>query len=58
MLARAEAKARAMEAEVTRKLEEQKAAALSSWRRPGPPAKEPEKKEPWRPSECSLLYTS
>ncbi|CAH0758473.1 unnamed protein product [Diatraea saccharalis] len=41
-LARVEAKARAKEAEVQRKLEEQKAAAMSSWRRGG------EKDDAWR----------
>ncbi|XP_028173592.1 eukaryotic translation initiation factor 3 subunit A-like isoform X4 [Ostrinia furnacalis] len=66
MLSRQEAKARAKEADVQRKLEEQKAATMSSWRRGGAPeskedagggwrsktdSKAPEKKpEPWRPS--------
>jgi hypothetical protein len=65
MLARVEAKARAKEAEVQRKLEEQKAAALASWRRgqerddawrPAPkPDRPPDAKpEPWR----SSAYTS
>ncbi|CAH2229456.1 jg20844 [Pararge aegeria aegeria] len=54
MLARAEARARALEAEVPRKIDDPKSSSLSSWRRgkedkpPAAPAKEPEKKEPWR----------
>lgn len=65
MLARVEAKARAKEAEVQRRLEEQKSTSLSSWRRgdpprPGekaaPPAEKGAKPDVWRGSE--LIYTN
>ncbi|XP_050667768.1 eukaryotic translation initiation factor 3 subunit A-like isoform X2 [Leptidea sinapis] len=50
MLARVQAKARAKEEEITRKLEEQKVATSSSWRKGGKP-ETAEKKEPWRPGQ-------
>lgn len=56
MLARAEAKGRALEAELARKHDPPKATSTSSWRQGKEPPKEPEKKDTWRLSEHLNLY--